>query len=124
MGSQPGWTRGFVPTATQWNAQFAGKADDLGYSYAQPADGDTLTTAQGSGGWVIDPASDLAALTIDAPAGTFDGQPFVVSVAKTVSALLVRPSGGQSLIAGGPIVLTGATKWLFRLTNATWYPWA
>lgn len=27
MASSPGWTTGFVPTAAQWNAAFAGKVD-------------------------------------------------------------------------------------------------
>ena len=30
-GSNPGWTHGYVPTAAQWNAEFASKQDDLGY---------------------------------------------------------------------------------------------
>lgn len=30
-GSSPNWVSGYVPTAAQWNAEFASKQDDLGY---------------------------------------------------------------------------------------------
>lgn len=32
MGSSPNWSYGFVPTAAQWNAAFASKQDDLGFT--------------------------------------------------------------------------------------------
>lgn len=41
MGSSPGWTYGYVPTAGEWNQQFASKQDDLGYIPVNRA-GDTM----------------------------------------------------------------------------------
>jgi hypothetical protein len=125
MGTTPGWVRGFVPTAQQWSDSFAGKQDDLGYSYAQPVSGNTLTTGTGVGGWILEPAGEIATLTVTAPAGTFDGQLFVISTTRTIDTFQANPSGGQSMNGGGPFVLAenSAVTWKFRLANSTWYVW-
>lgn len=126
MGTSPAWARGFIPTAQEWSDAFSGKADDLGYQYIQPVTGTTLSSPAGQGGWIIDPAGGLAAMTIILPLGGTDGQRFVVSTTQTIDALTVQPAGSQSLRGGGPFTLAqnGAVAWIFRLTDATWYPWA
>ncbi|MCW3101265.1 MAG: hypothetical protein JWL77_6883, partial [Chthonomonadaceae bacterium] len=42
MGSSPNFTYKQVPTAGQWNAAFAAKQDELGYTPMNPA-GSTMT---------------------------------------------------------------------------------
>lgn len=126
MGTTPGWARGFIPTAQQWSDAFSGKSDDQVCGYATPTSGASLITAPTSGGWILEPASELASLTIPMAVGTFEGQLFTVSTTQTIDTFQATPSGGQTLRAPGPYVLAAdsAVTWRFRLANSTWYPWA
>lgn len=123
MGTTPAWAFGYVPTAQEWTNVFASKLDDLDYQYAAPASGSTLTSGSLKGGWILEPLTDIASLTVVAPVGVFDRQVWVVSSTKIISAFQAQPAGSQHMFGGGPFVLAGPIKWIFRLTSATWHRW-
>jgi hypothetical protein len=68
MGSSPNWSQGFVPSAAQWNAAFAGKQDQLAYTPLNKG-GDTLT------GPLITVASTALAAGFNVPPGTAPSSP-------------------------------------------------
>lgn len=59
MGSSPGWSYGYVPTAAQWNNEFSSKQDELGFTPLNRAGGSmagpltTLGSTSGSAGFRI-----------------------------------------------------------------------
>lgn len=126
MGLSPNFQQGDIPSADTWDGAFIGKLDDLGYGWAQPTSGTTVTSLALQGGWMFEPAVALATLTVVAPPLPFDGEEFVISTTANINALTVLAAVGQTLLGGGPLTLgaPGAVKWKFRVANNTWYPWA
>lgn len=128
MGLNPGWVFGYVPTPQEWANAYASKVDDLGYLYATPGTGATLSSGVRQGGWILKPPGTIATLTVVAPPADFDGQRFTVSLSEgatiddcTVEAALGQNMDGGALgVFGGP----GAVCWIFRLADLTWYRWA
>lgn len=125
MGASPGFIHGQTPSAEEWDAIFAGKADDPGspYSYQQPLTGATLTATQHLGAFIIDPAGAIATLTVVAPTLAIDGQVFEISTTQTITALTITPAFGQTVKGGGPMMLTanGGVSWRYRSADDTWY---
>ena len=109
-------------TNTVTVAQLMGGA--AGYAYAQPTSGGTVVALAATATLLLDPAGALAALTVDLPSATQDGQTFQVSTTQTITALTASPaSGSGQTVSGGALTLTanGGVAWLYRAANTTWY---
>ncbi len=93
--------------------------------FVQPTTGSTLTAGAGQHGYILDPAGELAALTVVMPPSASDNEIFEVSSTQTIDVLTATPAAGQAMAAGagGPVVLsgTGLVGWRFRSANSTWY---
>lgn len=123
MGTSPGFVTGQVPSATQWNGYFANKADDFPMQYVQPTTGLTLTAIAGSGGFIIDPAGELATLIVVPPPGARDQQIFRINTSMVIDAITILPNVGQNLNGGGPFVFSanGGMAWQFVAAIGTWF---
>ena len=95
-----------------------GSGDGVGgYLYARPASADTLTAPAHLGAYVIDPAGELAALTIVLPPAPVDGQLFEVSTTRTIDAFSATGGGG----ALGVLAAGGGIGWRYRDASLSWY---
>ena len=123
MGTAPGFVTGQVPSATQWNGYFANKADDFPMQLVHPISGATLTAIAGSGGFIIDPAGELATLIVEPPQGAKDQQTFRINTTKVIDAITILPNIGQQLNGGGPFVFSanGGMSWQYITSVGTWF---
>jgi len=106
-------------------AQFS-PAPSLVYSRVVPLTGDTLTASVGLGAFRIDPAGELATLTVIMPPSPPDGFIFSISTTQTIDALTITGSGTATMAgsSGGPYVLAanGGSSWQFDMTLNEWFP--
>lgn len=95
---------------------------DRAYSLQTPGTGFSITISNGVSSLILDPAGTLATGTIVLPAAPTDGQLVNVSSSQIITALTVSPNSGQS-IKNAPTTLTagGGFKYLYMVSNATWY---
>ena len=107
MGSSPGWTYGQVPTAGQWNAEFAGKQDDLGYTPVNQA-GDTME------GPLVTAPSTADAANFVMPEGIAPNVPANGNLWMTTSGLYYK--AGNNVV--GPLN-NGVTAWKQAANYAT-----
>jgi hypothetical protein len=84
--SSPNWTNRFVPTAGQWNAEFAAKQDTLGYAPLNTAGG-TMT------GRLITAPPGAATSGLNLPPGSTPANPANGDLWVTPAGLFVRVSG-------------------------------
>ena len=93
------------------------------YDYVNPLTGATLVAVQGLGSFIIDPAGELAQVTVTVPPYPSDGQIFGISTTKVIDALTVNAPVGQLLVGGGPFMLSADGGISFRYVAAqnTWY---
>jgi hypothetical protein len=91
-----------------------------------PLTGDTLTAVAGLQAFRIDPAGELATLTVVLPPFPADGDPFCISTTQTIDALTITAPGGATMAgtSGGPYVLAanGGSCWQFDLALNEWLP--
>lgn len=97
-------------------------SSDGGYSYEEPLTGDTLTATAGLGAFVCDPAAPIAALEVVMPPTAIDDQKFEVSTTETVEAFTATAAAGQSILGGGPFMLSGngGVGWRYIGDIDTW----
>jgi hypothetical protein len=138
MGSTPGWSYGYVPTAGEWNLWWSNKQDNLGFTPLNVAGGTML-------GLLNVPASTSAGAEINLAPGSAPSVPNVGDLWTTTAGLFVQstlgtvgPLGyanridvvkrGVSFAAGGVDILlsislpAGIPSYSFsnvRLANAT-----
>lgn len=93
------------------------------YVYAAPTTGSTLTASAGLGAYILDPATEIATLTVVAPPVAADGQVFELATTNTIDALDMSPAAGQTVFGGAAQYLSanGGMSWRFRSANSTWY---
>lgn len=96
------------------------------FTYAAPTTGATLTATAGLGAYVLNPAAEIATLTIVMPPTAVNTQIFEVSTTQNIDALTMSPAATQAIAgtAAGPFVLAanGGASWRFRSADSTWYP--
>ncbi len=93
--------------------------------YVIPLTGATITAVPGQGGFQVNPAGAIAALTVVLPEGTVEGQVFETSTSQDITAVTVTAAAGD-LIFGtqgtlGTLGAGGGFSFRFRLSNSTWY---
>ena len=92
------------------------------YDYQVLTTGFIYTFAAGTQTLVINPAGTLATGTILMPALPVDGMTIRFSSSQVITAVLVAPNAGQSIVgAVTALVAGGSAQYLYRLANATWY---
>lgn len=93
----------------------------LAVVYQVPADGVTITSPAGIGGYEFDPAAGLAVLNVVLPPAPADQQVFSISTTETILALTVTGSGGAT-VKGGVLTLTGngGIAFRYRAGDTTW----
>jgi hypothetical protein len=93
------------------------------YVDAQPLTGATLTAAVNQGGFGLEPAGEIATLTVVMPPNAKERQVFEISTTQTIDALTVTPAAGQTVLGGGPLLLAanGGAAWRYRASNTSWY---
>ncbi len=95
-----------------------------GSAVAVPLTGATVAMSAGEAFQIIDPAGTLAALTVTLPPSPVDGQIAGFSTSQELTALTLTAPGGAT-VAGAPttLLLGGATRFIYRAANTTWYPY-
>lgn len=112
MGSSPNWADGFVPSNTQWNAEWASKQDDLGLNSA------TIAILQAGLGVFAGASSGAAGSTGIVPAPAAGQQAYVLSGAGTwvpqsgggsgtVTSVGLNVTGGLLSVTGSPVTTAG-----------------
>lgn len=89
--------------------------------YAAPATGANVTIAAGIERLVLNPAADIAELTITLPVAPADGTEVRVSSTQAVTTLTI--ADGDASTVGGPSAMTDNTFFslIYRATGTTWY---
>ena len=92
------------------------------YAYTQPTSGSTVVMAINTTAQLLDPAAEIATLTVTLPGVPGDGQVVEISSTQIIDALTVNASGA-TVIGGGPMILSanGGVSWRYRASNTTWY---
>ncbi len=91
--------------------------------YETPLTGSTVTLLPNSSIVIIDPASTLAALTVNMPAVPKDGQIIKIGITQNITSL-THSGNGNTLVEGfssstnSPVTGT----WYYRAADTTWYP--
>jgi hypothetical protein len=92
------------------------------YDYQVPTTGFSYTFAAGVQVLVMNPAGTLAAGTITMPATPADGMTIAFSSSQAITALVVLANTGQSIVSAVTTLAAGAgAKYIYRLSNTTWY---
>ncbi len=96
---------------------------DASYSLQTPIDGDSIAIASGFRTLLLDPATDLATLTLTMPGSPVQGQELRFSSTKLISALTLLPNIGQS-ISNPSIGLSPGQGVMYEYdsTSNNWYP--
>lgn len=92
------------------------------YAYVQPLSGATVVMLGGTTGLLLDPAAEIATLTVTLPNGPTDGQVAEISSTQIIDALTVNATGAT--VSGGAAMIlaaNGGVSWRYRQTNTTWY---
>jgi len=92
------------------------------YDYQVLTTGFSYTFASGTTTLIIQPAGTLATGTIIMPAAPADGMVIAFSSTQIITALTVSANSGQSIVNNVTTLLAGGgAKYIYRLTNTTWY---
>jgi hypothetical protein len=93
------------------------------YSYQTPTTGGTVVLANSDWNVVINPATTLAALTVQMCADPFDGQIVDIKFQRAIIALTISPNTGQSVGANAPATMVAGKTFqaIYRLATTTWY---
>lgn len=92
------------------------------YDYQVLTTGFSYTFAAGTTTLIIQPAGTLATGTITMPAAPADGMVIAFSSTQIITALTVSANAGQSIVnAVTTLAAGGGAKYIYRLTNTTWY---
>lgn len=100
-----------------------GFAEVIGYEYAGPSSGGTIAASAGKSALLLEPATDLASVTVVLPQGQSDGQQWKVLSSRNITQVNLIGTAGQ-LLKVSTISLganAGAQGFLFRQANNTWY---
>lgn len=94
---------------------------DEDFGYSTPTTGTTITTVAGERERVVDPAGDIAALTITLPPNPYNGHVWKMRTSNNITTLTVNASG--STVNGGSLSLTAdsSASWKYVLATNTWY---
>jgi hypothetical protein len=118
MGAAPGLAPIPEPPPAQAPAPYTP------YQYAVPTTGATVVVSFGAVGLILDPATELATLTVTLPPGVTDGFVFELSTSQAIDSLTVSGQAGVTVLNGSLIIgASGGARWKYRLANATWYSW-
>lgn len=90
------------------------------YQYAVPLTGATVTASATAQGLIINPAADLAALTVVLPTSPRDGQVFAICTSRAVATLtvtgtLATGNALAALVAGTPV------NFIYSSTASAWF---
>ena len=92
------------------------------YDYQVLTTGFTYTFATGTTTLIANPAGTLVAGTITMPVAPADGMVITFSSTQIITALVVLGNTGQSIVAAvTTLAAGGGAKYIYRLTNTTWY---
>lgn len=92
------------------------------YDYQASTTGFSYTFAAGTTTLIIQPAGTLATGTITMPAAPADGMLIAFSSSQIITALTVSANSGQSIVNNvTTLAAGGGAKYIYRLTNTTWY---
>lgn len=92
------------------------------YSLQVPLTGFNITAGDYVNSLLLNPAGTLATGTVKMPLNFLDGGIFGISSSQTVTTLTTTANTGQTLIgAGTTITSTTPLKWIYQLSNKTWY---
>lgn len=89
--------------------------------YSAPLTGATVTIAAGTEHLVLNPAADIAELTVALPTTPADGTTVRVSSSQAVTTLTVTDGAASSV--GAPTAMTDNSFWsmIYREADTTWY---
>jgi hypothetical protein len=95
------------------------------YDYQVLTTGFSYTFAAGTQTLFMAPAGTLATGTVTMPASPVDGMVITFSSSQQITALTVSANTGQSIVAGGSVMLAqnASLSYTYRLANTTWYPY-
>ena len=90
--------------------------------YAAPLSGDDVVS-DGSTVLILEPAGELAALTVTLPSAPVNGQFATFNTSEVLDAVTVGAPGGASVKGTMPFVMTpsGGVGFVYREANTTWY---
>ena len=92
------------------------------YDYQVLTTGFSYTFGGGTTTLIIQPAGTLATGTITMPASPADGMVIALSSTQIITALTVSANTGQSIVnAVTTLAAGGGARYIYRLTNTTWY---
>lgn len=92
------------------------------YDYQVLATGFTYTFAAGVTTLIANPAGTLATGTITMPAAPADGMVITFNSTQIITLLTVNANAGQSIVNAVTTLTAGSgAKYIYRLTNTTWY---
>jgi hypothetical protein len=93
------------------------------YDYQTPTTGFSYTFAAGTQMLFMVPAATLATGTIRMPASPTDGMTITFSSSQQITALTLQGNTGQSISNAATILpAQSAASYVYRQSNATWYP--
>jgi hypothetical protein len=92
------------------------------YEYQAPLTGFSYTFPTGITTVILNPLGTLATGTVTMPASPADGMVVTISSSQIITALTVSANTGQSIVSAVTTLLAGGgAKYIYRLTNTTWY---
>lgn len=90
--------------------------------YQTPLTGFSITPANTTNTLILEPAGALLAGTVTMPASPVNGQPFTLVSTAAITALTTSANAGQTILGAlTTIAADGASSWVYRLANTTWY---
>lgn len=93
------------------------------YAYTIPLTGSTVAIGSGIVGVVLNPAGELATLTVSMPTSPFDGQIVELSSTQAIDALTVVTLDGSTIVGGVRILSQfGGCSWRYSVASTTWFP--
>lgn len=99
---------------------FNNKKDRPVIQYFAPTSGSSVTILATTSHLVLDPAANLAALTIVFPTGV-DTKEISITCTKTITALTLTPAGSDIINSPLTAYATTAARWIYRATGTIWY---
>lgn len=92
---------------------------------AVPISGQAYVAPRAVGRLMLDPATDLAALTVKFPLSPYHDQPFSIATTRRIAALTLQPNTSQSIIGGQlvlPLNIGGSIAYRYDIQSSAWYP--
>lgn len=123
MGSSPAFFLDQIPSVEQWDQYFSTKMDEASSVVVVPTNATTVVAGDLLGGFILNPASPLSSLTVEAPASPQDFQRFWIATTQDITAVTVTAANGQTLNNGGPFALGAGAAMMWQYLHAwnTWY---